>query len=479
MYLDRSSYMFDMVLFELRDIVGRDSVSVRDSDKLTYSVDYYWISELWHDRSDSIPTADFIVHPQNSGQVSRILVLANEYKIPVTVWGGGGGSQGGALAVFGGIIMDMKKMNRVLEIDKKSMTVEAETGILMQNLEWELEKHGLSTMHIPASIFCSTLGGFLAHRGTGVLSTKYGKMEDMVVSMEVVLPTGEIIESLPVNKTASGPDLNWIFIGSEGTLGVITRVKVTVKKMPEVRKFQAFLYEDLASGLEAGRNLMHEGIKPSVIRLYDAEETNSLLKRVMGVDREGAYLVYGIDGYKDVAELQAKHAYRIASKGGEDLGTETGKDWWDSRYKFFYPPYYFSIPQAFGTCDTVATYKNIEAVYWGMKNSVAEKFPQARFIGHFSHWFDWGCMLYARFIIDNPPADKHEAVDMYNDVWNTVIRAAVKEGGVLNEHHGIGLKLGRLMKEQYGPSFKIIKDLKKMLDPNHIMNPGKMGLGVK
>jgi len=479
MYLNRSSYMFDMIFFELKDIVGEENVSVRDSDKLAYSVDYYWISELWHDRSRSIPTADFIVHPQNTEHVSKILVLANEYKLPVTVWGGGGGSQGGALAVFGGIIMDTKKMSRVLKIDKKSMTVEAETGILMQNLEWELEKQGLSTMHIPASMFCSTLGGFLAHRGTGVLSTKYGKMEDMVVSMEVVLPTGEVIESLPVNKTASGPDLNWIFIGSEGTLGVITKAKVTVKKIPPVRKFQAFLYKDLGSGLEAGKNLMHEGINPSVIRLYDAEETNSLLKRVMGVDREGAYLVYGIDGYQDVVDLEMKHAYRIASKGGEDLGTETGKDWWESRYKFFYPPYYFSLPQAFGTCDTVASYSNIEAVYWAMKNSVAKSFPQARFIGHFSHWFDWGCMLYARFIIDNPPQDIHEAVNLYNDVWNTVIRAALKQGGVLNEHHGIGLKLGRLMKEQYGPSFKIIKDLKKMLDPNHIMNPGKMGLGVR
>jgi alkyldihydroxyacetonephosphate synthase len=480
MTLNSSSYMFDMVLFELRDAVGYDHVSIKESDKIAYSVDYYWVPELWHDRGLTGPAPDYIVFPSSSQEISRIMVIANEYRIPVTVWGGGGGSQGGAIAVAGGILIDMKRLNRIFDLDLDSMAVDVGSGIIMQHLEDELEKHNVSTMHVPASSFCSTVGGFIMHRGTGVLSTKYGKMEDMIVSMEVVLPDGKIINTLPVPKTASGPDLNQIFIGSEGTLGIVTRATITVKKLPEVRLFKAFLFKDLTAGLEAGRKLMVSGLKPSVVRLYDESETKSLLKRVLGLDREGAYLVYSTEGYMDIAELEFKRAAEICiAEGGEDLGSKPGEEWWEQKYKFFFPPYAFRLPQAFGTCDTVATFRNIESVYRAMKKAAESRFPDVRFIGHFSHWFEWGCMLYARFIFDDPPGDVHEAVDLYNKAWNAIVRAALENGGVINEHHGVGLKLSRLVKEQYGESFKLIKGLKEFLDPNGILNPYKFGLGAK
>ncbi len=480
MKIKRSSYMFDMILFELKDIVGEENVSIKKADKIAYSVDYYWVAEMWNDKGLENPEPDYIVHPSDVEQVSKVLVVANEYKIPVTVWGGGAGSQGGALAVAGGIILDTKKLNRIYGIDHKSMTVDVGAGIIMQHLEDELEKQGTSTMHIPASIYCSTVAGFIVHRGTGVLSTGYGKMEDMIVSMEVVLPSGEIINTASVPKTASGPDLNWLFIGSEGSLGVITRVTLTIKKIPEARRFQAFVFDDLSSGLEMGRKLMMEGLNPSVIRLYDEAETRSVIKRVLGIDKKGFYLVYALDGNKDMVELGLKKAYRIGiDLGGEDLGEEPGAKWWENRYKFFFPPYTFALPQAFGTCDTVATYSNIEKVYLGMKKAAESTFDDIRFIGHFSHWFDWGVMLYARFIFDNPPEDPHRSLHQYNEAWNIIVRAALANGGVINEHHGVGLKLSRLMKEQYGNSFKLVKGLKDMLDPNGILNPYKMGMGTK
>ncbi|MEE8324384.1 MAG: FAD-binding oxidoreductase [Candidatus Humimicrobiaceae bacterium] len=480
MRLKKTSYMFDMILFELADIVGKENVSIKKSDKIAYSVDYYWTAELWHDKGLESPEPDYIVHPENSGQVSRIMKLANEYKIPVTVWGGGAGSQGGALPVAGGIILDTKKLNKIYDIDLYSMTVTTGAGIIMQHLEDALEKQGVSTMHIPASSFCSTLAGFIVHRGTGVLSTRYGKIEDMVISMEAVLPTGEIINTPTVPKTASGPDLNSFFIGSEGTLGIITKVTLVIRKMPETREFQAFIFDNIHTGIEVGRKLMVEGIRPSVIRLYDEAETKGLIKRVLGIDKKGAYLVYGIEGHKEIVDLELKRAYKIGNEyNGEDLGSKMGKQWWDQRYKFFYPPYMFALPQAFGTCDTVATYSNVEKIYWAMKKAAEETFPDIRFIGHFSHWFDWGVMLYARFIFDDPPEDPHESLFRYNKAWNVTVRAALSEGGVINEHHGVGLKLSRMMKEQYGNSFEIIKGLKEVLDPNGILNPYKMGLGVK
>jgi alkyldihydroxyacetonephosphate synthase len=483
MKLDQNSYMFDMILFELQDIVGKDFVSIKSADKEVYSIDYFWVPEMWADRQKgrniTRPSADFIVHPLNAEEVSRVLKVANTYKIPVTVWGGGSGSQGGALPVFGGIILDTKRMDKIYEIDQKSMLVEVGTGIIMQHLEWELEKLGLSTMHDPASANCATVGGFIAHRGTGVWSTKYGKIEDMIVNMEVVLPTGEIIKTLPVPKTACGPDMNQIFIGSEGTLGVVTKVTLTIRRLPPVRKFRAYIFKDLATGLRVGQQLMEENLQPTVIRLYSESETKEVIKKVLGIEKEGAYMVFGFDGQEDMVDLQLKRGMEIAVEAkGEDLGADLGQQWYKNRYKFFFPPYMFRLPQCFGTLDTVATYTKIEGIYNAMKEVIETKYPQARFIGHFSHWFYWGTMLYARFIIDTPPDDPHEVLFLHNSIWNDCLRAAMNAGGVLNEHHGIGLKLSRLMPELYGNSFQILKDLKKSLDPNGIMNPGKMGLGI-
>lgn len=476
MLLNRKSYLYQMIKSELTWIVGDDYVQSDDAEKLGHSVDYYWVPEVWHDRGQKLTGPDFIVHPKTAEEVSKILQVANTHKIPVTPWGGGAGSQGGALPIYGGIALDTKRMNKVLNIDPVSMTVTAETGIIAQHLEWEVNKAGFSTMHFPASIACSTLGGFIAHRGTGVLSTQYGKIEDMITSMEVVTPTGDIINTLPVPRHASGPDLAQLFLGSEGTLGVVTKATMKIHPIPEARKFHAFLFSNMHDGLEAGAKIMTSRLNPSVIRLYDNPETAKLIKRVLGIDRVGSYLVFGFDGPEEIVDIQLEKACEICSKHGiEDLGTESGQVWWDNRYKFYYPPYMFQLPQAFGTLDTVADYSHIEAVYHAMHDAVKEQYPKAAYIGHFSHWYDWGCMLYARFIIEQPPQDPEEAVALYNRIWDAAIRAAIANGGVINEHHGVGLKLGRMMRDLYGPAFKVLEGIKKTLDPNNIMNPGKLG----
>lgn len=483
MKIAKTSYMFDMLLFELRDIVGKDYVSVRESDREVYSVDYFWLPEMCHDRQDrsniTRPMADFIVHPADAEEVSKVLRIANNYKIPVTAWGGGSGSQGGALPVFGGIILDTKRMDTIYKIDEQSMTVEVGTGIIHEILEGELKQRGYSTMHDPGSARCATVGGFIAHRGTGVLSTKYGKIEDMIVNMEVVLPTGDIISTLTVPKTACGPDLNQIFIGAEGTMGIVTKVTLTIHRLPEKRAFRAFVFKDLETGLRVGQRLVSENLQPAVIRLYSENETKEVIKKVLGIEKTGAYMVYGFDGKSEMVDLQLKYAYAIAmDEGGEDLGSEPGEKWWENRYKFFFPPYMYRLPQLFGTLDTVASYSNIQNVYNAMKDVVEKQYPMARFIGHFSHWFPWGAMLYGRFIIENPPEDPHEAIYLHNRIWNDALRAAMAAGGVLNEHHGIGLKLSRLTPELYGNAFQLLRNIKTTLDPNSIMNPGKLGFGV-
>ena len=481
MKIKEDSYMYEMIRTELTDVVGDEFVDTKFADKFGHSIDYYWIPEMWHDRGRVCPKPDFVVRPKTSEEVARIMKIANQYKIPVVPWGGGSGSQDGALPISHGIVLDMKRMNRIIQIDKHALTVTAQTGIITKHLEWGCNKEGLSTMHLPASIACSTIGGFLAHRGTGVLSTKYGKIEDMVMSLEVVTPTGEIIRTLPVPRHASGPDMTMLFLGSEGTLGVITEVTLKVHPQPESRQFRAYIFKDFHTAMQAGQTLMRSRLQPCAMRLYDETETKTHVSKVFGIDLDkGAYLVFGFDGRKDIVDLQMKHAREIMEGEfkGKDLGSKGGEWWWENKYKFFYPGYMFHVPQAFGTLDTVADFSHIENVYWAMKKVVNTEFPDARFIGHFSHWYDWGCMLYARFIFpgDKVPPNAEDAAALYNAEWDKAISAAIREGGVINEKHGVGLKLGRYMKDLYGKAMPVPEGIKQKLDPNGIMNPGKMGL---
>jgi alkyldihydroxyacetonephosphate synthase len=357
------------------------------------------------------------------------------------------------------------------------MTYTVECGIIHQVLEWELNKHGYSTMHLPASSNCATLGGYLAHRGSGVASSKYGKIEDLIVCMEVVLPDGTIINTPPVPRHAAGPDLNQVFIGSEGTLGIITKATLKMFPLPEKRVFRAFMFKDLVSAIEAGRIVMTNGLTPSILRLYDPVETKERLQRILGIEKQGAYMVYGFDGPSQLVDVQESITREVFSGlANEDLGPELGELWWDRRFHFYFPPYCLDLPKAFGTMDTVATYDKIIHVYSAMKEAVETDFPNAVFIAHFSHWYHWGCMMYDRFILDDVPDDPLEAITLYNSIWDVGIKAALEAGAVLNDHHGIGLKLGQYMKDQYKDAFRVITALKDSLDPNHIMNPGKMGL---
>src|SRR5687767_2804040 len=191
---------------ELEAIVGPDRVSRRETDLLTYSVDSYWMPQMWLDRGERTPTPDVIVHPGTTQEVSEVLRLANRRRIPVIPWGGGSGTQGGALPIHGGIMLDMKRMNRILEINERSFTVTGQAGVNGGQLEWALNDRGLTLPHYPASANCATLGGYLAPRGSGTISTKYGKAEDLVMNMEVVIGDGTIIRTPVVPNHASGPD---------------------------------------------------------------------------------------------------------------------------------------------------------------------------------------------------------------------------------------------------------------------------------
>ena len=479
--MNNGDLQLKMILHELASIVGRDHVITAEADRTIYSVDYYWVPRMLIDRGQLPPLPDVVVLPGSVGEVSAVVNLANLYHIPVVPWGGGSGAQGGTMPMYGGIMMDMKRLNKIVEINEISGTVTAKAGINGYNLECALNEAGWTLPHYAASVHSATLGGYLACRGSGTVSTKYGKAEDMVLSMEIVLPNGDVIRTLPVPNHAAGPGILQLFVGAEGSFGIITEATMRLERLPEVRRFRSFLFPDMHAGLEAGRRIMLDRLQPLVIRLYDERSTIKTVRRVLGTDVDrGAYMVIGFDGWRDIVEAQERHAFAICEElGGEDLGEELGLQWWEHRYDFYFPPKVLDFPWLFGTLDTVSTFDKLEPLYWAKRRALEERYKQwdLFYYAHFSHWYLWGVMAYDRFIVENPPADPDEALDLHDEIWDTAIRVNLEYGGVINEHHGVGLKLARHVRAQYGPAFQVIEKLKQSLDPHNLINPGKMGFG--
>lgn len=474
--MEFKGFMPSMILSELEDAVGHENVSLNRSEKLAYGTDYFWVSRMWVDKGQEPPLPSFIVRPGNAQEVSKVLKIANYYKIPVQTWGGGSGSQGSALAMAGGITLDIKRMNHLIEINETAHTITAETGMVFQTLEWYANEKGYSIMHIPSCLTCGTVGGALAHNGIGIVSTKYGKIDDQCISLEAVLPNGDIIHSLPVPKHSGGPDIRQMFIGSEGTLGVITKATFRMVKLPECKRHHAFLFRNMTTGINACREIC-QTLKPSIMRLFDEAETVSIIKQVLGFEKKGSFMNLTLEGNAEIVAVEEKLVMEICQRNdAQYLGTEYGEKWYENRITFFYPGYIMNNPTMFGTMDTTATFDKIEEIYWAMKHAIEDNFEGVRFIAHCSHWYDWGTMIYDRFIMDNPPEDPEEAIRLHNRIWNAGVRAAMEHGGVINDHHGVGLKLSRLMKEQYGSAMQVLEGLKKSLDPNGIMNPYKLGM---
>jgi alkyldihydroxyacetonephosphate synthase len=466
---------------DLEAIVGADGVVTDATEIDAATVDVWWVTRFEFHGGDRLPRPTAIVFPRSREEVQAIVRLANERHVPIVPRGGGAGDSGGSLAVRGGLVVDTKRMDRILAINERSLTVRVQPGILQRHLEDALVARGYTMNHLPASINSSTLGGFVSTNGSGILSSKYGKMGDMVHQVEVVLPTGDLFRSLPVNRHSSGPDLSRLFIGAEGTLGIVTEVLCKIHLLPERRTFMCYLLPNLAQGIEAGRRVMVEGLQPSVMRFYDERDTEHILHKQYDLEGEGCFFLVGFEGRARIVDAQAECAHEIfRDTNGRDLGDAYGWTWWNDRLRSYYPPLdYVCQPWMTAVTDTVAPYEDIERVYAAMKSAVEEGFRDrgAIFHAHFSHWYDWGTAVYPTFLVKDVPTERAEALALYDAILRAATHAALANGGALNEHHGIGVRLGHLLPAAYGEdSFGLLRTIKRALDPGDVMNPGKLGL---
>src|ERR687891_154631 len=229
------------------------------------SRDTYWKAAALA-QADRGLVADAVVRPRSAEEVASALAAAAAEGVPVVPRGGGSGSQGGAVPDAGGIVLDLGGLDEIVELDEAALTVRAQAGVPGLRLEEWLNERGYTFPHYPASLHLAQVGGYLAAKGSGVLSTKYGKIEDLVGSIEVALPSGELMRTVSIPRHAVGPDLNQLFIGSEGTLGVITEATLLIPPLPEHRTFRLLSFDDLGTGIEA-------------VRLHDPEATRVNLAR--------------------------------------------------------------------------------------------------------------------------------------------------------------------------------------------------------
>lgn len=465
---------------ELAAAVGAEYVSTDSAALQAQAADWSWMSKFLAYADLEQPAADFLVKPGTAAEVERVVQIASDHRIPLVPRGGGSGTQGGTLAPYGGIALDVTRMNRVVEIDEESLVVTVEAGADGPSVEEQLNQKGLTLAHYPGSYHLgATIGGFVAARGSGVVSTKYGKAEDQVLQLDVVVPPGMTVSTLRVPSHAAGPDLLQSFVGSEGTLGVITRAALRVDPLPEARAFLSFSFDDIFIGIEAGRRIMTKRLRPAVIRLYDEADSRKLQDWV-GTPFTGTLMVVMCDGAPDLVDYEARAITALVEQaGGSSLGPDVGRTWWDGKYEPYAKGKLPQPPLLYGTFDQVARFADLPAIYRAKKAVIESEFADvgARYTAHLSHWYDWGAMLYDRFYVDEPPADPAEAMALHDRLWDAGIHAGLRNGAVLNDHHGVGIKLGRFMRPQYGTGFELIRRLKDAWDPDGIMNPGKLGFG--
>ncbi|MHA1768876.1 MAG: FAD-binding oxidoreductase [Candidatus Thorarchaeota archaeon] len=461
----------------LVEIVGEEHVQEQETDLILNAHDAWPLSAAKIRAGELLPRADLLVFPKTTEEVSKILVVANDLAIPIVPVGGGAGSCGGTVPIYGGIQLDLKRMTRIYPIDHESMTVRVQAGVVGIDLEEYLNRQGYISGHTPTSLRASCVGGFLATRSGGSMSSLYGKIEDLTLGLQVVLPDGSIVDTKAVPRHSVGPDLKQLFIGSEGTLGVITEATLRVFPTPEERRFRSYTFPDVTSGLKAIRLVFRAGINPSIARLYDPEDAAMSFSMHFEFDEGHCILLLAFDGDHEKVSWEENRSHQICTEcGGIDQGPGPSKRWWNHRYDMYYPTRLTTSGYAIGdTIDIVATYDRLEQVYRSMKEAM-EQYASV-VMSHFSHMYQNGGSVYMIFFMAESDAESSWAT--YKKIWDVAIEACLREGGTMSHQHGVGLSRSTFTESELGSAFRVLVDMKKALDPKGIMNPGKLGLGVR
>lgn len=484
----------------IKKIVGDDNVSIKDFDRLDVAYGYtgYDLLRLRHKRIDCVP--DIVVYPSTTKEIEEIVAYVVKHKIPLYVYGGGSTVTRGVEPVKCGISLDMRKrFNKVINFNEVDQTITVQAGMSGPDLEKALQnapelfgaKRQYTCGHFPQSFEYSSVGGWTVTRGAGQNSTYYGTIADIVLSQRYATPKG-VIQTSHYSREATGPSINHIMMGSEGTFGVLTEVTLRVFRwMPENRKRFSYMFKNWDIAMAACREMMQcECGYSSVFRLSDPEES-SLMLRLYNVDEtpiaplldkfgfkdmERCMFLGFTDGEKGFSKNVARNIMKIALKhGAMPMTGYVTRSWEKGRFN---DPYLRDTLMDFGiitdTLECTVNWSNMEQVHADVRK-VCHALPNTVVTTHMSHCYPQGANLY--FIFLTKMQDEEE----FRKYHTTILDAIQRSGAAISHHHGIGKFFAPWLEGFLGDNeYDIIKVLKNHFDPDFVMNPGgTLGLDLK
>ncbi len=460
-------------LDRLATIVGPDYVTTADAKRKEAGRDWWPIGLVWakHDVQAALPAA--VVAPTTSDQVCRVLALANAESIPVTTFAGRSGVCGASLPVRGGISLDVRRLDKVTNIDTENLLVTTEAGVFGPDLEKQLEGNGLTVGHYPQSFEISTVGGWISCRGAGQYSNRYGKIEDMVKGLDVALANGQLLHTNAQSGSATGPDLARLFIGAEGTLGVITSATLQLRPLPSTSQKQAFSFASFADGLDAQRRLFQQEVWPACLRLYDDSES----ARHFNLSNRHALIVI-CEGEPAATKFQAATVRAVIEEceGAQPEDPILVDTWLAERNDVSALHNVIDQGLVVDTIEIAGPWSQLPNIYSDAKQKVLSVEGAIVCSAHSSHSYLSGGCLY--FTFAGMPGGTLDDIDrFYTSCWDVTMATVLAHGGTISHHHGIGLNRARFLEQELGPTgMQVLRSLKSALDPAHILNPGKLGL---
>ncbi|MBW2473016.1 MAG: FAD-binding protein [Deltaproteobacteria bacterium] len=453
----------EQIINELKSIVGKDNVFTSKADRICYSYDATQQSFL----------PDVVVHPGSTEEISRVMKLANRELIPVFPRGAGSGFTGGSLPTRGGIVMCTERMDRILLIDEENLVATVEPGVVTEHFQKAVEKLGLFYPPDPASLKFSTLGGNVAECAGGPRCIKYGVTKDFIIGLEVVTPTGDIITTGgPTMKGVVGYDLTKLMCGSEGTLGVITRIVIKLLPLPEAKKTMLVLFDSIDGAAQAVSSIIRSKIIPATLEFMDGRTLDCVRQATDLEVPEGAraVLIIEVDGDREFLDKQAARIAKIIKPLGvveTRIATtpEESEALWQIRRSVSASLRKVN-PNKYNEDICVPRSKVPEMIR--KVDAIAEKYAIP--IVNFGHAGDGN--IHVNIMVNKKVSgDTLKAEGAIRDVF----KAALELGGTMSGEHGVGIAKAPYIPLEITPeAARYMKAIKQALDPNNILNPGKI-----
>ena len=416
-----------------------------------------------------IATPTCAVMPVSPAEVRDIVLFANTEKIPIVPYGGGSGLMGGALSIRPSIVMDLRRMNKVLEIDKQARSSRVQAGIVLEALDKRLNEVGFILGHDPWTVPVATVGGAIATNSVGYRAGIYGSMGEQVLGLEAVLANGEVIRTRAVQKRSAGIDLNTLFIGSEGCMGIITEATIRIFPAPAERSIVALRFVSFEAGYTAIQALFSHGLRPAVLDFGDDAESF----------QAGAILYLGFEGDGAAVDADKNAALEICGRyGAQRLADRQAEAFWRDRHVI--AQRFAANRRARREREKDGSYRDWIHVALPASKVLPFRKAAAKLIGnHGVTLQESGLWIQPELFsmrLGVEERDRSDAQLRLQEAIKALLCLAQELGGSMEYTHGVGVKLAPLMEGEHGYGLVVMRQLKKVLDPNNILNPGKMNL---